>query len=52
MTKFVIAVPFDGEEDVFKLRASPVQLQPSQRPRYSQGELRLIVASMTRRLQR
>ena len=28
MTKFVIAVPFDGEEDVFKLRATQSSFNP------------------------
>ena len=40
MTKFVIAVPFDGEEDVFKLRATQSSFNPPS-AEVHEGELRL-----------
>jgi len=40
MTKIVVAVPFDGEEDVFKYRASNFSLNPP-RAQVRAGELRL-----------
>jgi hypothetical protein len=41
MTKIVLAVPFDGEEDVFKYRASNFSLNPP-RAQVLAGELRLM----------